>query len=958
MNQWEQHYYTWSTNSLSGNKVGLGIVAATTNNDRNYLRIMENQGARSEVCREEENLTIERLSYHEELPGYIRTGATPCASGADKRNNKFVHLYSIKEKEKLSPEDYLTPLLFQKQWDGEQKLSVWQTEGEKKGRKEARRILASYNLENRLEELFADVYRCLLAGEKPLSIVNGEKSPSEFAEFARQMMILIHYMIPVSLRKEADYVSYVKGNSQEAHFLFRQSGGDFTFDFQKKTKKSREFALMEEEFYQKLAKAFLKEDDSFEKFMKKLEHFLLGLFDKRNQLEKCIFACMASEAGKTKNKEDFFIGVERLMYWARKDKSLIPAIQDATADLDFHSMEEGDLLSYVNLLLTGAGGETKEIAYGELNRMLRYYYRAKDDRFDKILDRICKKNRGVYEKILKENDTENGFTKMVLYQPIENRIQLAETVKNHESFLEEKDYRYYIASTAYVLYQKAKSREARQEIARLGKKADQEVFVKLKQKDVETLLKKAKTMEEFFRMTDQMEISEWEEPIRKRVYEIAMELFTSNHPKLLPELYPVKGKGERGIEAEKQKDEVRLLLFLGQKLSFGDEIKKDLYCYYENLLQPVFKKMMPKELIHVSLGNQEDKAEHDLYFQVVESLAFDCYLALLKEKREEFYQLNKREWIRFVLKLVKNQEKKKAKEAIAKTREVILAKQDLLFLADINQTLKNYGAMSIGCPKQLWDGYDIQDFAFFYENVADISLIKCEDSPVYLAMEILYHFIEKKAGKEDRKNLRILLKTEKELGEKLLQSLAALWGKNENLNLDFFYEMLEETFGKDNGKKFMEKAVRENEKGLTLWREYEKKHKKEVEKKMRQKEKGNPLANIIEDIMSQSIWAVLLGFYGFMFIRFRASLLFAEGYSLSIKVLIGLVIVYACTTFFGRKKKQTPGAMLYLVGISIFLMNMGLSMDTQKAEVTFYLISAVIALILKVIHVFFRRSHS
>lgn len=902
MSQWEQHYYTWSTNSLSGNKVGLGIVAATDKNDRKYLRIMENQGARSEVCREEDNLTIERLSYSEELPGYIRSGATPCASGADKRNNKFVHLYSLKETGQMFPEDYLLPLRFKKQWNGEQELSVLQTEEVKteKGRRDMKKILSAYGLEGRLEELFVCVYRCLLAGEKPLSLVHSGKRPEEFAEFSRQMMILIHYMIPKSLRKEADYVSYVKEDSQEAHFLFRQSGGGFCFDFQGQGRKSREFALMEEEFYQKLAKAFVEEDDGFDQLMNKLDRFLQGLSDKRNQLEKCIFICMASEAGKSKNKEAFFTGVERLMYWARKDKSLISALQDATGDLDFHSMEEEELLSYVNLLLTGAGGETKEMAYRELNRMLRYYYRSQDVRFDQILDRICKKNHSVYEQILKENEAENGFTKMVLYQPIENRIQLKDALKNHESFLEEEDYRYYIANAAYLLYQKAKSEEARKEIASLGKKADKDVFIKLKQKDVEAVLKKAETIEEFVRMADQMEIADFEEPIRKSIYEMAV-----------------------------------------------------------SLLKPEFEKMTPKDLIKISFRNREESAGTAIYLQVIENLAMDVYLQLLKEKREEFYTLNAREWIRFVLKLtgsLENQQKEQAKEAISRTKEAVLAKKDLLFLAEVNQTLKNHGAMPISCTEELWNEYQIRDFAYFYEKVSDISLLKCEDSPVYLALEILYHFAEQKIGKDDTKKLGLVLKKDGQAGEELLQALAALWGKNETLDLDFFYPVLEATCGKEEGRKIIEKAVQGNEKGMAVWKEYEKMCKKEVEKKMRQQEKRNPIANIIDDILSKSIEAVLLGFYGFVYISLREKLMYAEAYRLSVVGLVILLVLNIYVTFSGKTKKQTPGAIIYLAGMGIFLMNMGLSLDTPKAVQIFYGCSAVIAVIMKLIHIFLHQS--
>lgn len=990
MSQWEQHYYTWSTNSLSGNKVGLGIVAASVEDDRDYMRVMENQGARSEVCRDEESLTIERMSYNEELHAYIRSGATPCASGADKRNNKFVHLYSRQEEDNLLPEDYLSPLSFQKQWNGEQELSpVTDREAQKdRGRKNALKVLDHYGLRDRLPELFYSVYHCLLTGDKPLSLVDSEKSPEEFGEFSRQMMVLIHYMLPSFLRKEADYVSYVKEDSQEAHFLFRKEGGSYVFDVHAASGRTKEYALLEQEFYQKLSDSFLKKDDSFEGLMRELDRFLQNLADKRNQLEKCVFAFMASEASKAKNKEAFFTGIERLMYWARKDKSLIPALHEATKDLDFHSMEEEELLSYTSLLLTGAGGGTKEMAYGELNRMLAYYYRTQDKRFDLILDRICKKNHTVYEQILKENEKDNGFTKMILYQPIENKVQLADAIRNHESFLEEEDYRYYVAQSAYSLYQKTKSREGREEIAGYGKKADRDVFVKLKQKDVEKVLNSAGDLAAYFQIVDQLEIEELEEPIRRMIYESAISRFEKAYPKLTEEYHPLKRKTSRGKAAKSShKDDVRKLLFLAEKLSYGEEVREKLVEYYERMLRPVIRIMKPEELIHISFWNGDNSneaaanpgaEESSIYVETLTRLTLNRYLELMKTEQESFLKLSVKDWIRFVLRLTSSQEKgekKLAREAISKTKEAILKNGDLFLLAEANQVLKNYGVSGISCPKSLWDKKKVQDFGEIYAKIADITLLKCETSPVYLAMEVLYHFAQRMTGREDQRKITVIFKKKEAVGEDLLKAMAALWGKNETLDLEFFYPFLEESFGEE-AKELMQEAVKGNAEGESLWKEYEKKHKKEVEKAMRQTEKEHPVKNILRDIMSESLWSVLLGLYGYLFVHsrdmsifkeeplpptwkqwvhFQEMISFKESYSLSVKVLIGLVILYLLVSFFGRKKIKTPGAMVYLAGMSIFLMNLALSLDTQVGVVVLFVVSAGVGLAFKIISLFLYR---
>lgn len=936
-------------------------MAASGKNDRDTIRIMESLGGRSEVCREQMNLTIERFYYSEELPGYIRTGATPCASGADLRNNKFVHIYSLKEKQGLLPEDYLVPLSYKKQWNENAELSVYTSgDREKKGRQEAKKVLLAYDLEDRLVELFSCVYRCLLAGEKPLSFVNGKKRPEEFGEFSRQVMILVHYLLPKSLRKEADYVSYVQEDSQETHFLFRREGGNYVFDFLNRPQKEMDYVLLEKEFYEKLADAFIKENDEFEHLMEELDSFLCRLNDKRNQLEKCIFAFMASEAGKAEKKEVFFTGVERLMYWARKDESLIPAIKEATQGLDFHAMEEEELLSYLNLLLTGAGGSTKKMVFEELNRMLCYYYKCRDSRFDLILDRIRKKNLHVYEQILKENEKENGFTKMVLFQPIENKGQLEEAIQNHGSFLEEEDYRSYVAQSAYTLYQKEKSKKNQERIEKLGKSADQNLFVKLKQKDVEKVLGKASHVADFLDLTDQMEIDAFEEPIRTMIYQMAFALFQKDYPKLLPEFYPGEKplvKREKKIGERSHEDDVRRLLLLSEHLSMKKKMEQDLYDYYEKLLLPVFSKLNPKELILISFWNQEDGLETEIYFQVMETIALNRYMILLKEKKEDFYTLDTKEWIHFVLKItnaVEKREKKTAKKAITETKNVILGKKDIFFLAKANQALKNHGVAAIRCPKTLWDSYQVSDFGQFYKAILDITLLKCEESPVYQAMEILYRFTDQKISREEEKKIGSVLKKEPAVGEELLKAMAGLWGKNETLNLDVFYPLLEDRFGQEEAASLMEEYTKENEEGKIIWKDYAKKRKKEVERKMSRKEKQNPWMNVVEDIMSGSIWAVLLGFYGFLFVTLRETTHFLAGYYCSIFTLVFLVLGYLAVFFFGKRKKMTPGRWIYISGVAVFLMNLGLCLDSMKVVKILFVACFLVAFALKVVYYFWK----
>lgn len=822
MSIWQQHYYTWSTNSLSQNKVGLGIVAASKD-DRDSIRIAENFGAKSEVLREE-TVTIERGSFNPEIPGYVRTGVTPCGQGADQRNNKFVHIYSAKMEELKIPEEYLGEISYEREWNGEKTLKPLSFNVKSEGRAYALRILKKYHLESRLEELFHAVYHCLLTGEKPLTIVDGKRNPGDFGEFSREMMILIHYMIPVYLRKEADYVSYVSESSQEAHFLFGKEAGKYSF-YMNRANEKKLYVLLEKEFYDMLAKAFVKPHGDFEKLMNQMEDILLGLMDKRNQLDKCIFAFMASLVGKEKKKEDYFLSLERLMYWARKDKILIPAIEEATKDLDFHGMQEEELLSYTKLMLTGAGGETKEMALLELNRMACYYEEKKDHRFGLLLDFIRENNARAYEQILLKN--EDGFAKDILYAPIENKATLEKALLYHKGFLAKDKYRTFVVKSAYDLYKREKGASTQEQIADLGKKADEAMFVGLKQKDVEKVLKTAENLNEYLNVVGQMAVENFEQPIKEMIFKYAV-------------CHKKESVGFTRAEEE-------AMLSLGVRLDLSEKMAGELGKYY------IYK---------------------------------------LKEVKD-VTALDTQAWIRYVLYLssaIDRIDKKKATEVIKATKNAILKSGDIYLLARANMVLKNHGTPGIHCPKSMWDMLPLQkeeDFKALYDNIPELSYVKCEKSEKYKLAEELYELAEE---------------------------------------------------------------CKSGDKASYAWYEYERLEKKVEEYEMEERGVKKLLQCAAEDITSKTIWAVLFGMYGFFFISLREMLQFMPGYILSIGALVLLVISYGVSTMLGERRQTTPGAIIYVLGVGIFLMNLSLSFDTVMSVVILFVVSIIAAVGLRILY--------
>ena len=108
----------------------------------------------------------------------------------------------------------------------------------------------------------------------------------------------------------------------------------------------------------------------------------------------------------------------------------------------------------------------------------------------------------------------------------------------------------------------------------------------------------------------------------------------------------------------------------------------------------------------------------------------------------------------------------------------------------------------------------------------------------------------------------------------------------------------------------------------------------------------------LEDILSKSLWAVLLGFYGFLFVTIREEVRILYSYHPSVIVLIFLVILYVLGTLFGHERRETPASIIYVMGMAVLLMNWGLALDTGKSVLILFILSFLFAVITKVVHYF------
>ncbi len=870
MSLWQQHYYTWSTKSLSGNKVGLGIVAAS-NRNRDSLRLAGTEGAKSEPCRQEEDVMIERMNYSAELKGVIRTGSIPSSQGVDQRNNKFVHIYTASWGKLSYPEDYLCSLAFDKNWHGEEKLKPISAPEKKNGRAEAIAYVKKYNLQSRLSQLCYDVYHCILTSEKPLLIIDETRKAEDFSDFSREMMILIHYLLPEVLRKDGDYVSYVNEMSQEAHFFFsNQSIGKYSFSMNHSNHK-RSYTLLEKEFFDLLAAVFMKENEEFDEIMSRLQEILTHLVDKRNQLEKCILTIMAPHAGKQKQKDDFFVSMERLMYWARKDASLLPALNKCIEELDYQNMKEEYLYAYTKLMITGAGGETKNLVFQELNQMLNYYYQNDMDVFRKLIFYIRDNHGGIYEELINLNGESDGFAETVIFEPIDEISDLEYAVKYHKLFFTDRKYVEYLVKGAYTLFRQTSNEKKQDRISSLAKQVNEELFVHWKKKDVENVVNQAGTLKEYMAILSKMNMERLEQPIQEYLYQKSVVLL----------------KNEKQILSSM---ETQLTAF-ASAISMSEDMKKEILNYYKKKLSPHIQNLN-EETIVKSYFCEEKRTE--FYGSARNTLFAEKYLELINSNKIMFGEKDIKEWIRFVLAVTKGIDTKTARTVVSNTKHMILKTNRLDVLANANHTLKQQGTAQIHCPESLWEEVALQteeDFQKIYENIEDITIVRCENSDVYQHVKALYQYA--------------------------------------------------------NGYKGTIK-----EKTAYAWKEYEKK-KRRGGNAMEENRFREAFYYAMEDILSKSIWAVLLGFYGFLFVTIREEVGILISYNPSVLLLIVLVVTYVLCSFFGNRKKETPGAVIYVMGIAVLLMNWGLALDTVKGMVILFAAALILSLSAKVIHYIF-----
>lgn len=392
------HEYTWSNHCISGNKLGWGITASSMPEDRAYLRELEKL-AQAAVVDKNGKVEVEELVYSS-VCGFVKMSSIPCESGEDKRQNKRVRMYQPKAPES-NPAAYLAP---GKEWsEGESvgflpPLQLEETEFH------IQDILQEMNLKERLPEFMQVVFWCLSGHSEGLNIVAPNWKEEEFAEKSKKLMYVIHSFLPQSIRERAGYVSFTREAIPSVSFYFSQEicgARYFLLDGENNWKSN--WNELDTYFYTQFAVACMERNALYKTFEKEAEKYLKSIRSTGNVLKKIewIFYDVSRKQGGSSLSQQYLIeNIPELFYWVGKDKALEFVAEDILKEVQESDFSQIERQRYVDSLLRGITGRSKERVMAELDRILSEVFEKDSVEFATLLSFIREKNRDIYTCLL------------------------------------------------------------------------------------------------------------------------------------------------------------------------------------------------------------------------------------------------------------------------------------------------------------------------------------------------------------------------------------------------------------------------------------------------------------------------------------------------------------------------------------------------------------------------------
>ena len=394
-----RHEYTWSNHCISGNKLGWGITASSTPKEKERLRELEKLAFGAEIDKTGK-IVVEELTYSPSC-GFVKMVSTPCTSGEDHRQNKQVQMYQPATTDWKEPGVYLMPA---GQWESQPDSSYLSPIRMDITPLSIENILETMNLSDRLPEFMQAVFWCLLGKEDGLTIVAPSWKEEEFARKAAEVMYLIHSFLPGHARSKAGYVSFVRENTGAAPICFSQKPcGTHWFSLDVKGSKEEENDEMERYFFQGIASDFREHTCLWDDFLKTADQYLQTAKSMGNLTKKLQWIYYDAARKNGKEEMDFLWlirNLPELFYWTRKEDLLLSVAENRIREIHAHSLNKKERKIYVESLLAGMTGRSREQILRELDWILMDVFRKDKSQFARLLALIREKNQDVYTCLL------------------------------------------------------------------------------------------------------------------------------------------------------------------------------------------------------------------------------------------------------------------------------------------------------------------------------------------------------------------------------------------------------------------------------------------------------------------------------------------------------------------------------------------------------------------------------
>lgn len=404
-----RHEYTWSSQCITGPKVGWGVTGSSTPLDKDKLIEIEKLAAGA-VSDSADRVPIESLVYSQEC-GFTKMVTLPYHEGEDGRKSKMVHIYQVSEQVNMVPEAYLLP---GNQWDDEKIGDYFAPMLADTMEEKIDDILKEMDCYDYLAGFLKIVYRALFNETESVNFVV-DWSEHEFAVKSRKLMYVIHSLIPDPLCKKASYQSFSRGEVSNVTFYF--SNEPISEYYVRIGEGLQEVMFTGSEldnyFYQRLADSYVKKDILYAQMIEKMSVYYQNHSSQSNTLRKLqwILVSICMRAGE-KNVSDEFIMKEipQLFYWCEDDEELKDAVYVVLDHLHNTALDARQHMLYQNALIDGYTRRSEQWIGEESIWSMKHLFHQRADLFKKQLKQYQQKNVNLYTLLLcADIEQENSF---------------------------------------------------------------------------------------------------------------------------------------------------------------------------------------------------------------------------------------------------------------------------------------------------------------------------------------------------------------------------------------------------------------------------------------------------------------------------------------------------------------------------------------------------------------------